>query len=278
MLDASTLLAQLQWQIDSGADEGVGEIAGLSRFKDNKPPHRRTEDKAPAPARFVAAVPKPVAVSEPPLPKKITTNGTYRPTATTIDELKAELAAFDGCALKSTAMNLVFADGNPASPIMVIGDIPGEDEDRQGRPFVGVNGQLFDCMMAAAGIARHELYITNILFWRPPGNRTPTDAEIAACLPFVEKHISLVAPKIILLMGGVAAKTLLRCTEGITRLHGRWREYTPQNNASSGPIPCLPLYHPAYLLRQSSAKRQAWNDILLLKEHVITNNILNIND
>jgi DNA polymerase len=152
---------------------------------------------------------------------------------------------------------------------MFIGEAPGEEEDRQGKPFVGVSGQLFDRMLAAIGIARKDIYISNILFWRPPGNRTPTDAEIAACLPFVERHISLIKPKILVPLGGVAAKTLLRTNEGITRLHGRWTNYNPPPESGlDAPISCLPMYHPAYLLRQANAKRQAWNDILLLKKRL----------
>jgi uracil-DNA glycosylase family 4 len=172
-------------------------------------------------------------------------------------------------------MNLVFSDGNPASPVMFIGEAPGEEEDRQGKPFVGVSGQLFDRMMLAAGVRREDIYISNILFWRPPGNRTPTDAEIASCLPFVERHIALVKPKILVLLGGTAAKTILRTKEGITRIRGRWTNYagSPENPLET-PIPCLPIYHPAYLLRQSSAKRQAWGDILALTTHLSANNIL----
>jgi DNA polymerase len=189
--------------------------------------------------------------------------------------LRAELSTFEGCPLRATAMNLVFADGNPASPLMFIGEAPGEEEDRQGKPFVGVSGQLFDRMLKAAGIARSDIYISNILFWRPPGNRTPTDAEIASCLPFVEQHIALIKPKVIVLLGGVAAKTLLHTKEGITRLRGRWMSYTPSPESGlDSPIPCLPVYHPAYLLRQASVKRQAWNDILLLTKHLRDNNIL----
>ena len=163
-------------------------------------------------------------------------------------------------------MNLVFGDGNPAAPIMMVGEAPGEDEDRQGRAFVGVSGQLLDKMLAPVGLDRKmNVYISNILFWRPPGNRSPTDAEIAACLPFCERHIALVKPKILVLLGGVAAKSLLRTKEGITRLRGRWTQYMPHPGSGlEAPIDCLPIYHPAFLLRQPGSKRQAWNDILTL--------------
>ncbi|MGB9154642.1 MAG: uracil-DNA glycosylase, partial [Alphaproteobacteria bacterium] len=195
--------------------------------------------------------------------------------AQTLEALRAELLTFDGCPLRATAMNLVFADGNPASPLMFIGEAPGEEEDRQGKPFVGASGQLFDQMLKSAGIARADIYISNVLFWRPPGNRTPTDAEIASCVPFVERHIALIKPKVLILMGGVAAKTLLQTKEGITRLRGRWTNYTPSPDSGlTMPIPCLPIYHPAYLLRQPSTKRQAWNDVMLLTKHTTDNNML----
>ncbi|MBV8061379.1 MAG: uracil-DNA glycosylase, partial [Alphaproteobacteria bacterium] len=196
--------------------------------------------------------------------------------AQNIDELRAEIAAFDGCPLKQTAINLVFSDGNPAARIMLIGEAPGEDEDRQGKPFVGVSGQLLDRMLESIGLSRTEnVYISNVLFWRPPGNRSPTDAELAACLPFVERHIALIKPEIIVLLGGVAAKTLLRTKDGITRLRGKWVDYAPPPGfGGTHAIPCLPIYHPAYLLRQPSSKRQAWGDLLSLKERIKKLNLL----
>ncbi len=172
-------------------------------------------------------------------------------------------------------MKFEFADGNPQAPIMFIGEAPGEDEDRQGLPFVGVSGQLLNQMLAAAGLDRTSVYISNILFWRPPGNRSPTDAEIAACLPFTERHIALVKPKLLVFLGGVAAKSLLRTKEGITRMRGRWVDYTlPPSSNVTEPVPCMPMYHPAYLLRQPAAKRQAWNDILALKKRIVQINTL----
>ncbi len=188
----------------------------------------------------------------------------------TITALREELLRFEGCALRHTAMNLVFADGNPEAPVMFIGEAPGEDEDRQGKPFVGVSGQLLDRMLKAAGLDRTSVYISNILFWRPPGNRSPTDAEIAACLPFTERHIALVKPKLLVFLGGVAAKNLLRTKEGITRIRGRWTEYVPPPGSElRDPIPCLPMYHPAYLLRQPGSKRQAWVDILQISKRLV---------
>ena len=251
------MFADLEWQADIGADEPIGDKPGLGKWETGRKPQPMPEQPAPPqPTVLFQTAPAPAKAQAP-------------VSARTIDELKDELSKFDGCALRQTAMNLVFADGNPASPVMFIGEAPGEDEDRQGKPFVGVSGQLFDKLLAAAGMSRKDIYISNILFWRPPGNRTPTDAEIAACLPFVERHISLIKPKVLVLLGGVAAKTLLRTTDGITKIRGRWTTYKPPFNGDTGTsIPCLPIYHPAYLLRQMSAKRQAWNDILLLKKRL----------
>jgi DNA polymerase len=178
--------------------------------------------------------------------------------------LKAALARFDGVSLSRTATNLVFADGNPAAEVMLVGEAPGADEDRLGLPFVGVSGQLLDRMMAAIGLDRTSFYITNVCFWRPPGNRKPTDTELAAQKPFVERHIELVAPKVLVLVGAAAAQGLLGTTEGITRLRGRWFQYRLGEGGST--IPALPIFHPAYLLRQPAQKRETWRDLIKLKE------------
>ncbi len=271
MTDAQLLLKNLEWQIALGADESIGDKPVLTEWS------RTREYSAKSP------VSKPLLFtpsSDPSLTKskQLQQEAPLRVSAQTLDELRLELSSFQGCALRSTAMNLVFSDGNPASPVMFIGEAPGEEEDRQGKPFVGVSGKLMDRMLQSAGIQRQDVYISNVLFWRPPGNRTPTDGEIASCLPFVERHIALIKPMFLVLMGGIAAKTLLRTTEGITRLRGRWTSYNPAPGSGlDTPIPCLPMYHPAYLLRQSSAKRQAWNDILLLTNQLIENNILKKN-
>ena len=180
--------------------------------------------------------------------------------------LREALAAFDGCALKKTATNLVFADGNPAADVMLVGEAPGADEDRQGKPFVGVSGQLLDRMMAAIGLDRSTFYITNVCFWRPPGNRKPTEAELAAQLPFVTRHIELVRPKVLVLVGGSSAQGLLGLNDGITRLRGRWFDYTSPN--LSAPVPALPIFHPAYLLRQPGLKREAWRDLVKLQAKI----------
>jgi uracil-DNA glycosylase family 4 len=180
--------------------------------------------------------------------------------------LKEALARFDGVSLSKTATNLVFADGNPMARVMLVGEAPGADEDRLGKPFVGVSGQLLDRMMAAIGLDRTSFYITNVCFWRPPGNRKPTDLELAAQKPFVERHIELVAPKVLVLVGAAAAQGLLGTTEGITRLRGRWFQYRLGSGADQAAIPALPIFHPAYLLRQPAQKRETWRDLLKLRE------------
>lgn len=192
----------------------------------------------------------------------------------TLVELEAAIRAFDGLSIKKTATNLVFSDGNPKSHIMVIGEAPGADEDIQGKPFVGVSGQLMDRMFAAIGLSRknensdQSIYISNILNWRPPGNRTPSPAEIEVSLPFIERHIAIAKPKILIFMGGVPAKSLLNTTEGITKLRGKWTTYKPINEVDGIELPCLPTFHPSFLLRTPIQKKLAWADMLLLaKKH-----------
>jgi uracil-DNA glycosylase len=189
--------------------------------------------------------------------------------AATLAELEAAIRAFDGCPLKRTAMNTVFADGNPKARVMLVGEAPGEDEDRQGLPFVGVSGKLLDQMLKAVGLDRTSVYISNILPWRPPGNRSPTPGEMAMCLPFIRRHIALVAPEILVFLGGTAAKTLLNTTQGVTRLRGRWIDCPLDGEGKI--IPALPMLHPAYLLRNPASKKEAWRDMLLLAERLAKN-------
>jgi len=189
--------------------------------------------------------------------------------AQTLEELKAIMKTFEGCSLKKTATNLVFGEGNEKASLMVIGEAPGADEDRLGRPFVGMSGQLLDKMFATIGLSRQEnIYISNIIPWRPPGNRTPTPSEIAICLPFLERHIEMIGPKYLCFVGGVSTKALLNTTEGIIRLRGKWHGYKMPH--LSTPIPALAMYHPAYLLRSPSKKREAWRDLLTLKAALST--------
>ena len=183
-------------------------------------------------------------------------------TASTLDELHQHMAAFDGCNLKFTAKNLVFADGNPNAELMLVGEAPGRDEDLEGLPFVGRSGRLLDRMLAAIGLDRTSAYIANVIPWRPPGNRTPTPHETEICRPFIERQIELVNPKVLVNLGGPSAKTLLNTTEGILRLRGNWRVHT---TASGTVIPAMPTLHPAYLLRTPAHKKLAWRDFLEVK-------------
>lgn len=183
-------------------------------------------------------------------------------TATTLEELHRHMAAFDGCNLKATAKNLVFADGNPEAAVMLVGEAPGRDEDIEGLPFVGRSGRLLDRMLAAIGLDRTSVYIANVIPWRPPGNRTPTPHETEICRPFIERQIELVNPKVLVNLGGPSAKTLLNTSEGILRLRGNWRVHT---TASGIAIPAMPTLHPAYLLRTPAHKKLAWRDFLEVK-------------
>ncbi len=180
----------------------------------------------------------------------------------TLEELKNAMLAFTGCSLKETAINTVFCDGNPNADVMLVGEAPGADEDMQGLPFVGQSGQLLCKIFQSIGLPRDKLYISNILPWRPPGNRTPTNEEIASCEPFIEQHIHLVKPKLLVFLGGVSAKTLLKTTEGITKLRGQFHEYQTHHGDA---IPCFATYHPAYLMRSPGQKAQVWHDMLKIK-------------
>lgn len=258
------MLGTLAWLIEAGADEAIGETA-LSRYGASKPaPAARPapQGDAPAPKRTKAA-----AAPRPPLTSSHEALASARELAQgsrTLEELREAVAGFEGCPLKATAMNLCFADGNPAAKVMIIGEAPGGEEDRLGKPFVGRAGQLLDRMLAAIGLSREEVYITNLLYWRPPGNRNPTPAEIGSCLPFLERQIELIEPAVLLLVGGVSAKTLLGTATGILKLRGNWKSY--QHPGLASPIPALPTLHPAYLLRQPAQKRLAWRDLLSLQE------------
>jgi uracil-DNA glycosylase len=182
--------------------------------------------------------------------------------AGTLEELRALLDTFEGCALRATATRLVFADGNPQSRVMFVGEAPGYDEDISGKPFVGRSGKLLDLMMAAVGLDRTSAYIANVVPWRPPGNRTPTPQETAICLPFIRRQIELANPDIVVCLGGPAMQTLLSIKDGITRSRGRWFPY----DTGSREIKALATFHPAFLLRSPLQKCFAWRDFLALKK------------
>jgi uracil-DNA glycosylase len=182
--------------------------------------------------------------------------------AGTLEELRAGMAAFEGCNLRHTAKSLVFADGNPAGALMLVGEAPGRDEDIEGLPFVGRSGQLLDRMLAAIGIDRTGAYIANVIPWRPPGNRTPTPQETEICRPFIERQIELADPKVVVALGGPSAKVLVGTPEGIMKLRGNWRVHRTRTGKE---IPVMPTLHPAYLLRNPAHKRLAWRDFLEIK-------------
>ncbi len=214
----------------------------------------------PAPARPIATPQAARAAGFGPAPDQ--DGRAIADAAADLPALKAALEAFEGCALKATAGNLVFARGDPQARVMIVGEAPGRDEDAQGAPFVGRAGQLLDKMLAAIGLDETSAYITNVVFWRPPGNRKPTDQEIEACRPFAERHIALVKPDVLVFAGGISTQTMLRTKSGIMSQRGRWMEYAL---ADGSKIPALPMFHPAFLLRRPQEKAKAWADLLSLK-------------
>ena len=260
--ERTALAAALALQCDWGADEALMESPANRLAVRGEAPARAPEAARPAPGpapRPIRAAPVALA----PAPPANTRAEALAAAAPDLAALKAAIAAFDGSPLKETATNLVFGEGITDAGLMLIGEAPGADEDRAGRPFVGASGQLLDRMFASIGLSRESnFYITNILPWRPPGNRTPTDAEVALFLPFLRRQVALIRPKRLVLVGGVAAKGLIGGKEGITRLRGRWHEV---EIAGLGRIPALPTLHPAYLLRSPASKREAWADLLLLR-------------
>lgn len=256
-------IEHLDWQLACGVDEAIGEHP-LNRLIASTPPdpasHERTiSAPAPTPNR-----PRAMPTLAPSPEEAVQSAREMARACTSLDELRQAMAIFEGCALKSMATNLVFADGTAGAELMFVGEAPGRDEDLQGLPFVGRSGQLLDRMLKAIGLARPNVYITNVVPWRPPGNRNPTAAEISICYPFIERHIELAKPRVVVALGGVAAQTLLHSNEGIMRLRGKWHNF----QAGALTIPLLPSFHPAFLLRQPGQKRMAWRDFLSVKAHL----------
>jgi len=255
-VDARTLESLLAFWAEAGVDVALADApqdrmaAGLAAMAPKPPPARpttRAQAHAVTPVEAVEASRRAAEAGD-------------------VAALGAAIAAFDGCALKfQGARQAVFYRGVPDAPVMVIGEGPGAEEDAQGAPFVGRAGKLLDKMLVAAGL-NGRVFITNTVFWRPPGNRTPTPAEQAACAPFLERAITLVRPKILLLAGAASAKQLLQRPEGILALRGRWFEWRSQDGSLE--IPALPTLHPAFLLRQPAAKKKAWEDLLTLTERL----------
>jgi len=246
----SDTLATLNWLVEAGADEAVAEEP-VNRLVAKPAAAASQPAPRPAPARALVTG------------DMIGDAQAAAASATSLAELKAALEAFEGCGLKRTATNTVFADGVSQGGIMLIGEAPGRDEDRIGKPFVGRAGQLLDKMLASIGLDRaSNAYITNVINWRPPDNRDPTPEEAASCLPFLRRHIELADPQLIILLGAVAARHVVGISDGIMKLRGRWLDY----RVGSSMVPLMPTLHPAYLLRQPAHKKLAWRDLQAVRD------------
>jgi uracil-DNA glycosylase family 4 len=247
--ERETVQALLAWYAAMGADEAIGDYP-VDCFAASMP------TPSPSPPR-VQPRPRPAAaIAAPGSETRIDISQ-----AGTLAALEAMVASFEGCALKRTAKSLCFKRGRDDARIMLIGEAPGRDEDLSGKPFVGRAGQLLDRMLGAIGLAEDHVYITNTVYWRPPGNRTPTPQEGQVCRPFLERQLELVEPEIVLLFGGAAAKHILDTSDGIMRIRGKWRE----TQIGSRTVKVMATLHPAYLLRTPAAKRQAWRDLLAVR-------------
>ncbi len=267
-LHHKALQSALEWYLDHGVDQPVLDQASDRRKSADLP----LDFKIPEPSQT-----KLQSAHEMPAHKTLGHSDAKAKAielaseAATLEELRAAIEDFDALAIKKTATSLVFSDGNPESPIMLIGEAPGTEEDRQGKPFIGPNGQFLDKVLKSIDLDRtdpspeNSIYISNILNWRPPGNRSPSQTEIDVSLPFIEKHIMLVKPKILILCGGIPVKALLQKDKNISRLRKTWHEYRPatQELDYDGPaIPTLATYHPAFLLKTPAQKHAIWSDML----------------
>ncbi|MEM7462429.1 MAG: uracil-DNA glycosylase [Pseudomonadota bacterium] len=272
--DEGTAIDKLRFQLELGVDVAIDETpidrfaesqaakqaaiqrASAKQAESNKPSGRqapsRIREPAPRANRPEMTIPDDKAAES---ARDIAGK------AKNLEELKTSMSAFDGCNLRLSAKTTVFADGNPEARIMMIGEAPGRDEDIQGLPFVGRSGQLLDRMLAAIGLDRTTVYISNVIAWRPPGNRTPTPLETEICRPFIERHIELAEPEILVMLGGASAKTLFNTSEGILRMRGKWRKHRYGDRE----IDAMAMLHPAYLLRQPAQKSLAWQDLIKLK-------------
>ncbi|BDW97554.1 uracil-DNA glycosylase [Thalassospira tepidiphila] len=271
----------LVWQFEMGVDEAIADEP-LDRFKAseslrqnaaNRPgfgANAATNQQRPAgasarPAQAAGNGPAPIPagadggflLSDTPHEARQSARDAAA-AANSLEELKAAIEKFEGCALKKSASNTVFGTGNVDAKLVLVGEAPGAEEDRQGLPFVGPSGKLLDAMLRSIGLAREEVYITNILPWRPPGNRQPTTAEVAVCEPFVRRHLELIGPKVVVCLGGSSAKTLMEEDRGITRLRGTWKEVSFADGKKAD---LTAMFHPAYLLRTPEQKRLAWRDL-----------------
>jgi uracil-DNA glycosylase family 4 len=268
MVEMTDALTTLNWLVEAGADEAIAD----------EPVNRLVAKAAVTP--MSVATPRPATPARTPVPARAPAPSApliaddaiggamaAAASANSLAELQAALEAFDGCALKRTATNTVFADGVAQAPVLLIGEAPGRDEDRIGKPFVGRAGQLLDKMLASIGLDRKtNAYITNVINWRPPDNRDPSPEEAAACLPFLRRHIELANPQVIILLGAVAARHVVGVSDGIMKLRGRWMDYRVGDRM----VPLMPTLHPAYLLRQPAHKKLAWRDLQSVRDRLQT--------
>lgn len=257
----------LSWYLEAGVDEVISDTPTdfFAQQKSAAPTTRAAPTQgSPTTTTVQSRVPQAASV----LAADDTANSARElaQSCETLEELEAALGKFDGCGLKSTATNLVFGDGAADARLMFIGEAPGRDEDIQGKPFVGRSGQLLDKMMQSIGLERENVFTTNVISWRPPGNRTPTPFETAVCRPFIDRQIELVQPEIIVFLGGVAAKEMLDTPTGIMRLRGKWTNFS----IGTQEFAALPTLHPAYLLRQPAQKRLAWHDLQLIAKKLLS--------
>jgi len=259
------LLASLAWQLGCGIDEVISDYPVQDQSL------RRLEEFCETRGEKTQSRPDQTQVSpllnhaEPLVEASTPEVGSGLDTIGSLSALRSALERFEGCALKNTASNLVFCDGNPGARVMIVGEAPGRDEDRVGLPFVGVAGQLLDRMLASIGLDRSMVYITNLLPWRPPGNRTPTAEETQLLLPYLRRHIQLANPEFVFILGGASAKALLQSRDGILKLRGTWRDIDFGDGVCR---PTLASLHPAYLLRSPAQKRLSFDDLLSLRSRL----------
>lgn len=253
----------LRWQLEMGVDVALDE-APQDRYAEAAAVRRAAPAAKAAPAPEIKSAVRPPAAAALLASPQESAHAAREAAASaeTLEELRAILEAFDGCALKATASRLVFADGTPGAKLMLVGEAPGREEDLSGLPFVGHSGQLLDRMLAAIGLDRSSAYIANVIPWRPPGNRTPTPQETETCLPFIRRQIELARPEVLVALGGAAAQSLFRARDGILKLRGRWLEH----EAGGRRIKAMATLHPAYLLRSPAQKALAWRDLKAIRK------------
>jgi len=259
----------LRFHLESGVDECIGEQA-VDRYRQPQTEPQRVPDPEDVAGTAASVRPSAPDVEAAPAKAPVAGEGAVRSAvalareATSLEEVRAALSTFDGCPLSKTATNLVFGDGNPEARLVFIGEAPGAEEDRRGLPFVGPSGRLLDRMLGSIGLDRSHVFISNTVFWRPPGNRSPTTGEIATCMPFLERMLELIDPQVLVAVGGPAATALLGMGEGVGKLRGRWFPY--QTPRMSRPVQATAIFHPAYLLRTPGQKCLAWRDLLAIQE------------